>query len=60
MKKLNKPNYKGFVLHTEEWDKHGIAYGINDLIDLSHKYNTPIPTLARKEKGLLGISREDK
>lgn len=47
MKKVKDkiPNYKGFVLHIEEYNKHFISFGINDLIRLSKKYNCPIPNL---------------
>ena len=38
-----KVDYKGFCLHIKEYDKLGIPYGINDLIRLARKYNTPIP-----------------
>ena len=38
-----KADYKGFVLHTKEWDRLGIPYGFNELIEIAEKYNTPIP-----------------
>ncbi len=38
-----KPDYKGFVLHMEAWDEHGINYSLGDLRQLALKYNTPIP-----------------
>ncbi len=37
------PNYKGFVLHVEEWDELGIPYSLWDLMNLAKKYNTPVP-----------------
>ena len=50
-----KSDYKGFVLHVEEWDKKCIAYGINDLIDLAHRYHTPIPKMCRQKKALFMV-----
>ena len=43
-----KADYKGFCLHLKEYDKFNIAYGINDLIRLAKKYNTPIPKQFRR------------
>jgi len=42
-KKLNKPNYKGFITHVLKWKKKKVAYGLGDLFCLAIKYNTPIP-----------------
>jgi hypothetical protein len=36
-------DYKGFCLHVKEWDRFGIPYGLNELIEIAEKYNTPIP-----------------
>jgi hypothetical protein len=47
MKKIKKPNYKGFCLHIEEWNKKGIPYGITDLIKLAETYHTPIPNIKK-------------
>lgn len=46
----NEPDYKGFCEHVTEWKKHGIPYGISDLIRLARKYNTPIPDYIRKNR----------
>lgn len=40
---MSEPDYKGFVLHLEEYDEAGIPWGSSDLIRLSQQYNTPIP-----------------
>lgn len=36
-------DYEGFVTHVRKWDEVGIPWGLSDLIELSIKYNTPIP-----------------
>jgi len=38
--KSNKPDYKGFCLHVEEW---------NDLVKIAKKYHTPIPSNRNQE-----------
>jgi len=35
-----KKNYKGFVLHVEEWDRNNVAYSLKDLKGLAKKYET--------------------
>jgi len=44
-----KVDYKGFCLHLKEYDRLNIAYGMNDLIRLAKKYNTPIPKSDREK-----------
>jgi len=48
--KRKRPDYKGFVLHIREWNKVGVVYGIDDLIQLAERYNTPIPRDIDKKK----------
>jgi hypothetical protein len=48
--KNKKPDYEGFCLHLEEWEKIGIPHSLSDMIELAKKYNTPIPTLKEFEK----------
>lgn len=43
MTENKKPDYEGFCLHMEEYEKLGIPTGTSDLIRLSKQYNTPIP-----------------
>lgn len=31
-------NYKQFVKHIEEWEKHNVAYSLKDMIELKKKY----------------------
>lgn len=44
------PDFKGFVLHVEEWNKNNVAYCMNDLRELAKKYNCPVPDEWRERK----------
>jgi len=58
MIKKKRPDYRGFMLHLKDLDKYGIAYGINDLIELANKYRTPIPRfIGRRTPKLLMVKR---
>ena len=46
-----KPDYEGFVLHMEEYDKLGIPVGTSDFVRLAEKYNTPVPRRKFNEDG---------
>lgn len=37
------PDYKGFMLHIEKWDKLGIPHSLRDMMLLAKFYKVPIP-----------------
>ena len=39
----NKSPEQLFCEHLIEWDKHGIPYGITDLVKLANKYGAEVP-----------------
>jgi len=47
--KSNKPDYKGFCLHVEEWNNKECTWGWNDLVKIAKKYHTPIPSNRNQE-----------
>jgi hypothetical protein len=52
-----KPNFKGFVKHVREWDKHNVCYSRKDMIELAKKYNTPLPKNFRKGELIYGRTK---
>jgi hypothetical protein len=42
--KFRKPDYEGFQMHVEVWEKEGMPYGFKDLLRIAKAYNCPLPT----------------
>jgi hypothetical protein len=51
----NKPDYRGYCLYIQEWDKHNITYSLSDMLELAFKHHCPIP----KEYIINGRIRRD-
>jgi hypothetical protein len=41
--KNTKPNYKGFMVHLEQYNEKGVPHGMSDLHRLAKIYGTPVP-----------------
>jgi len=48
--KFRKPDYEGFQMHVEVWEKEGMPYGFKDLLRIAKAYNCPLPIRAKDGK----------
>jgi hypothetical protein len=43
-----EPDYEGFCMHLEEWDRNNVCYSLKDLAALAEQYHCPVPQTGRQ------------